>query len=144
MKTTILPLLKICATPIVVAIACAPANSGQRQTVATTDRAVVAVPVIDSARPDSAVVPYGGVVEVTLYGKWFIPGQPGHNTVNFAGTSLSSIAASADGQRIVFVVPDQISGSGGSPPIRLVGGAYPVSVQTPGGTSNTVTVRVYR
>ena len=124
-------------------IACTPASSRTRHTDATREIAG-APPVIDSVRPDSAVVPSGAVVEVTLYGSGFVPGQPGRNTVHFAGGSLTSIAASADGGRIVFVVPDQIIGSGGAPPIKLISGAYPISVQTAAGTSNIVTIRIYR
>ena len=103
-----------------------------------------AVPVIDSARPDSVLVPYGGVVEVTLHGSGFVPGQPGQNTVRFSSAALKSIQGSSDGRRIVFVIPDLLSSGGEAPPSRLQAGSYAVSVETASGTSNAVTIRVYR
>ena len=130
-------------TMALAAIACTPPQSRPNQS-QSHSQVTVTVPVIDSVHPDSVGVPYGGVVEVTLYGKGFVPGNPGMNTVNFAGASLSSIAGSADGGRIVFVIPDQISAGGESPPIRLASGSYPVSVKTAAGASNVVTIRVYR
>ena len=71
--------------------------------------AMQAVPVIDSVRPDSVALPYGGFVEVTLHGHGFIPGQPGKNTVHFNGAALKSIQGSPDGRRIVFGIPDLTS-----------------------------------
>jgi hypothetical protein len=128
---------------IAVAAHCAPAQSHPKQTDTARDLKVGA-PVIDSARPDSVVLPYGGVAEVTLHGSGFVPGQPGGNTVHFENATLNAIAGSADGQRIVFGVPDQISSGGEAPPMRLESGSYRVSVETPSGTSNAVAIRVYR
>jgi hypothetical protein len=101
-------------------------------------------PIIESARPDSVVLPYGGVVEVTLFGTGFVPGKPGQNTVHFNGTALKLVPASSDGREIVFAIPDMINRGGGAPPSALRSGSYSVSVGTPSGTSNAVTVRVYR
>lgn len=106
--------------------------------------AVLTTPVIDSARPDSVVVPFGGVVEVTLHGAGFLPGKPGQNTVTFGGTALRQIAASADGRRIVFVIPDVLSSGGAAPPMTLISGSYSLSVGNDSGTSNAVKIRVYR
>lgn len=102
------------------------------------------VPVIDSVRPDSVIVPYGGVVEVTLHGHGFIPGQPGKNTVRFNSAALKAIQGSADGRRIVFAIPDVIDSGGEAPPSRLQPGSHSVSVETSSGKSNVVTIRVYR
>jgi len=44
----------------------------------------------------------------------------------------------------VFVIPELISSAGGAPPSRLQAGSYAVSVETTSGTSNVVTIRVYR
>jgi hypothetical protein len=102
------------------------------------------VPVIDSVRPDSVIVPYGGVVEVTLHGSGFIPGQPGKNTVHFDNAALKSIQGSSDGRRIAFVIPDLIDKGGEAPPMRLQAGSHAVRVETTSGISNVVTIRVYR
>ena len=131
-----------CAT-MIVAAQCAPIKS--QPTLARAENAVPSgPPVIDSARPDSVLVPYGGVVEVTLFGTGFVPGKPGQNTVHFSSTALKLVPASSDGRQIVFAIPDMISRGGEAPPSALRPGSYSVSVETNSGTSNAVTVRVYR
>jgi hypothetical protein len=128
---------------ILAAARCAPVQSQPRQ-VPLEETVTAGAPVIDSARPDSVVLPYGGVVEVTLSGAGFIPGKPGQNTVHFNGTSLRLVPASPDGRRIVFAIPDRVSHGGEAPPSPLRAGSYGVSVETTSGTSNAVTIRVYR
>jgi len=128
---------------LIVADRCAPIKSQSRQIQA--DNAVISgPPVIQSARPDSVVLPYGGVVEVTLSGSGFVPGKPGQNTVHFNGTALKLVPASSDGRQIVFAIPDMISRGGEAPPSALRPGSYSVSVETTSGMSNAVTVRVFR
>lgn len=127
----------------IAAARCAPVQSQPKQVHA--DKAVTTgPPVIESARPDSVVLPYGGVVEVTLSGSGFVAGKPGQNTVHFNGTALTQVPASSDGRRIVFVIPDVVSSGGEAPPSALRPGSYNVSVETFSGTSNVVTIRVYR
>lgn len=133
----------------IVAARCAPIKSQSREVadnaVTPGNKAVASGrPVIESARPDSLVLPYGGVVEVTLLGTGFIPGKPGQNTVHFNGTALKLVPASSDGRQIVFAIPDMINSGGGAPPSALRAGRYAVSVETASGISNAVTVRVYR
>jgi hypothetical protein len=128
---------------MIVSAQCAPIKSQPKQE--QTDNAVISgAPVIESARPDSVVLPYGGVVEVTLSGTGFVPGKPGQNTVHFNGTALRLVAASSDGRQIVFAIPDMISSGGEAPPSALRPGSYRVSVETTSGPSNAVTVRVFR
>jgi hypothetical protein len=128
---------------MIVAARCAPIKSQPSQ--AQTENAVTSgPPVIESARPDSVLVPYGGVVEVTLFGSGFVPGKPGQNTVHFNNTALKLVPASSDGRQIVFVIPDMVSRGGEAPPSALRPGSYNVSVETNSGTSNAVTVRVFR
>ena len=122
---------------------CAPTQSQPKQ-VPVDKTVTVGPPVIDSARPDSVVLPYGGVVEVTLSGAGFAPGKSGQNTVHFDRTSLRQVPASDDGRRIVFAIPDRVSLGGSTPPSTLRAGSYSVSVETTSGTSNAVTIRVYR
>lgn len=139
------PVAALCPTALVfVVLACAPVQSSRKSTTHSSNEIAVTVPVIDSAHPDSVVVPYGSAVEVVLYGKGFVPGQPGRNTVHFERAALTAVAGSADGARITFVIPDQINRGTEAPPVRLESGSYPVSVETSAGTSNVVTVRVYR
>ena len=127
----------------IVAARCAPIKSQTRETQA--ENAVASgPPLIESASPDSVVLPYGGVVEVTLLGTGFIPGKPGQNTVHFSNTALKLVPASSDGRQIVFAIPDMISRGGEAPPSALRPGSYSVSVETNSGTSNAVTVRVFR
>ena len=133
----------------IVAARCAPIQSQSRDVadngVTPGNNAVTSGrPVIELARPDSLVLPYGGVVEVTLFGTGFTPGKPGQNTVHFNGTALKMVPASSDGRQIVFAIPDMISRGGEAPPSALRAGSYSVSVETTSGTSNAVTVRVYR
>ena len=132
----------VAATSVGVA-RCAPVQSQSRQ-VPGDKTVTLGHAVIDSARPDSLVLPYGGVVEVTLYGAGFVPGKPGQNTVHFNGTSLRQVPASSDGRQIVFAIPDRIRSGGEAPPSMLRAGSYSVSVETTAGTSNAVTIRVYR
>jgi hypothetical protein len=122
---------------------CTPAQSRSTPVHSVGDASQTA-PVIDSVRPDSVIVPYGGVVEVTLHGSGFIPGQPGKNTVHFDNAALKSIQGSSDGRRIAFVIPELINSGGEAPPMRLQPGSYAVSVETTSGISNVVTIRVYR
>lgn len=128
---------------IIVAARCVPIKSQTRQ--AQAENAVASgPPVIESARPDSVALPYGGVVEVTLFGTGFVPGKPGQNTVHFSNTALKLIPASSDGRQIIFAIPDMISRGGEAPPSALRPGSYDVSVETNSGMSNAVTVRVFR
>jgi hypothetical protein len=122
---------------------CTPAQSRSTPSHTVGDAAQT-VPVLDSVRPDSVIVPYGGVVEVTLHGSGFIPGQPGKNTVHFDNAALKSIQGSSDGRRIAFVIPELIDSGGEAPPMRLQAGSYAVRVETTSGISNVVTIRVYR
>lgn len=122
---------------------CAPVQS-QPKEVRAQKVITTSAPVIDSARPDSVVLPYGGVVEVTLSGSGFVPGKPGKNTVHFNGMAMPQVPASSDGRQIVFAIPEMINRGGGAPPSNLAAGAYTVSVETTSGKSNAVTIRVYR
>jgi hypothetical protein len=143
MRLVSVALSALAVATTIVAARCAPINSQPSQVQA--DNAVTSgPPVIESARPDSVVLPYGGVVEVTLLGTGFVPGKPGQNTVHFNGTALKVVPASSDGRQIVFAIPDMINSGGGAPPSALRAGSYRVRVETISGTSNAVTVRVYR
>lgn len=122
---------------------CAPVQS-QPSEIHAEKTITTSLPVIESARPDSVVLPYGGVVQVTLSGSGFIPGKPGQNIVHFDGMAMPQVPATSDGRQIVFAIPETLSRGGGAPPSTLAPGSYTVSVETTSGRSNGVTVRVYR
>lgn len=128
---------------ILAAAKCAPVQQ-QPKKVSVEKTVTTSLPVIESARPDSVVLPYGGVVEVTLSGSGFVPGKPGKNTVHFNGMAMPQVPATSDGRQIVFAIPQTIIRGGGAPPSTLAAGSYTVSVETTSGRSNAVKIRVYR
>ena len=128
---------------ILAADKCTPVQQ-QPKEVRAEKTVTTSLPVIESARPDSVVLPYGGVVEVTLSGSGFVPGKPGKNTVHFNGMAMPQVPATSDGRQIVFAIPETITRGGGSPPSTLAAGSYTVSVETTSGRSNAVKIRVYR
>lgn len=143
MKPTRILISVLAIAMVIVAARCAPMQSQTRQSEAENN-VVGASPVLESVMPDSVTLPSGGTAQITLTGTGFIPGEPGRNTVRFNGAVFRSVAASSDGRQIVFNIPDVISRGGGAPPSTLSAGSYGVSVETSAGTSNTVSVRVYR
>jgi hypothetical protein len=144
MKPTRILMSALAIATAIVAARCAPVQSQSRRTDAENAVVGASSPVLESVLPDSVVLPSGGTARVTLTGTGFIPGEPGRNTVHFNGAVFRSVSASSDGRQIVFDIPDVISRGGGAPPSTLSAGSYDVSVETTGGTSNAVAVRVYR
>jgi hypothetical protein len=134
------------ALSVMCAVAATSCAAAQPRSVADRSNVEIAstLPVIDSVRPDSVSLPYGGVAEVTIFGKGFLPGDPGRNRVHFDRATINAIRASSDGNRIVFAVPDQLASGGEAPPRRLQPGRYDVGVETAAGLSNLVSMRVYR
>ena len=103
-----------------------------------------AEPHIEVVRPDSVVVPRGAVVEVIIVGRGFAPGRPGLNAIDFSGMTVANVPANAEGTEMRFVIPEALPSGGEAPPMPLLAGPYTVRVTTAAGTSNTVTIRVYR
>ena len=101
-------------------------------------------PHIDAVRPDSVLLPRGGFVDIAIVGRGFAAGMPGSNTIEFAGTTITSVAADAAGTSIRFAVPDMISSGGEAPPVRVEAGSYSIRIRTAAGVSNAMTVRIYR
>jgi len=127
---------------ILAAVACHHTAQGQ-QPAPDRDADGDNTPTIESIRPDSVVVPRGAVVEVIVRGRGFAPGAPGHNTIQLDGVRLTDVPANATGTELRFVVPDVVAG-GEAPPRPLDTGTYSVRVATQRGTSNAVTIRVFR
>lgn len=101
-------------------------------------------PVLERIAPDSIRMSSGAVVEVTIIGTGFTRGDPGENTVHFAGAAIRRVRANDAGTRIVLTVPDAIDSGGGAPPMPVTAGDYPVQVETAMGRSNVVMLRVFR
>ena len=101
-------------------------------------------PMLAALTPDSVHVSPGAVIEVTIAGTGFRAGDPGENTVHFGTAVLRKVRANASGTRIVFALPDAMDSGGEAPPSPLITGGYPVQVETPGGRSNVLTLRVFR
>jgi hypothetical protein len=132
----------LAAAIAVAASECRRSSSGTGQPAAAVDTANAA-PAIDSVRPDSAIVPRGAVVEVTIRGHGFAPGQPGMNTIHFGTVTLTHVPANGAGTELRFVIPDAIA-TGEAPPIPLQTGTYVLRVATQRGLSNPMTIRVFR
>jgi len=66
------------------------------------------------------------------------------NTIEFAGMSIVKVPATTAGDTIRFVIPESVTRGGESPPIALETGAYSLRVATAAGSSNVLTIRVYR
>lgn len=101
-------------------------------------------PHIDRVRPDSVLVPRDNMVQVTIIGRRFAPGQPGMNTIQFAGTSITNVPANSNGTEIRFAIPDAIPSGSGAPPLHLETGTYTVRITTAAGTSNPMPIRIFR
>ena len=114
-----------------------------RTSPAARDADTAAAPTIESIRPDSVVVPRGAVVEVVVLGRGFVPGPVGFNTIQFDGVRLTDVPANAAGTELRFAVPDVVVG-GEAPPRPLETGTYSLRVATQRGTSNSMTIRVFR
>lgn len=101
-------------------------------------------PHIDRIRPDSIVVAGGALVDVAVLGRGFAPGNPGMNTVEFEGMLMSNVAANATGTEVRFTIPQAIVRPGEAPPRSLDPGDYRVRIVTARGTSNPITIHIYR
>jgi hypothetical protein len=93
---------------------------------------------------DSVVVPRGGFGELVVYGRGFMAGRPGRNTVTFGGAAFNQVPASDDGRTLRFTIPDALPTGGEAQPAPLMSGAYTITVSTPATTSNVKTITIIR
>ncbi|MEO7454623.1 MAG: hypothetical protein ABIY52_00080 [Gemmatimonadaceae bacterium] len=107
-------------------------------------RADDGAPVLAGMSPDSVQLVPGAVVEVTLTGSAFHAGDAAENIVHFGHGAMRHVRANDAGTRIVFTIPDVIDSGGEAPPMPLATGDYAVRVETPGGRSNALVMRVFR
>lgn len=97
-------------------------------------------PVLAAIVPDSVRLAPNTVSEIALRGSGFSPS--GTNTVRVGPVVLGSVSANATGTEIRVVVPTRYSTNNEAPPRPLFPGAYPVTVETGGKTSNSVLLKV--
>jgi hypothetical protein len=108
----------------------------------STPSSAGANPILVRLLPD--VVPLdslqrGAVVKIEIQGCRF---DRAHNIVRLAGSSVAEVPSASDETRIVFSLPVQLNTGGEVAPRRLGPGSYSLSVVTPAGTSNSLTLVV--
>ena len=69
--------------------------------------------------------------------------MPAGNAVGFGPVTIRDLP-SVDGARITFSIPKLTPSKGEVPPMVLAEGAYPVTVTTSSGTSNSLIFRLTR
>jgi hypothetical protein len=133
------------AASVILAAGCTPkvSTGSARTSTSTAASSQASAPRIERLVPDSASVLGGRLVEVTIRGTGFAPGQPGTNTVDFSGMKLTSMSANAAGTEIRFMVPDRLVLGGEAPPQPVRRGSYEVRVITSAGTSNMAVFRIF-
>ena len=87
--------------------------------------------------PDSVRIVTGNVTEIELQGTNL---DVAANIVRIGPIELRQIRSTSSGMRITVAIPDAIPSGGEAPPALWLGGRYPVSIQTPAGTSDTLTI----
>ncbi len=89
--------------------------------------------------PDSVRLITGNVTEVELRGSSF---DATANTVRVGSVEVTPVRSSANGTRILFVIPDHVASGGEAPPARWMSGRYPVTVRTALGISDTLMLAI--
>lgn len=100
---------------------------------------VTSRPRLTALVPDSIRLIAGNVMEVELRGSNF---DATANAVRVGSVEVASVKSTANGTRIVFVIPDHMASGGEAPPARWIGGRYPVTVRTALGTSDTLMLAI--
>lgn len=130
-------------TWIMVATAVGAPASGSAPPSSTTvaQSAVPAKPpaLVDIA-PASAPAGEAYPVTLTIRGSGFMPTG---NVVDIGPVTIPDVPSAEPG-RITVRVPKSLPSKAEAPPLVLIAGEYPVTVTTPGGTSNALTFRLTR
>ncbi len=108
--------------------------------------APTATPHLTSLAPTSIALGKGAVPTLVLTGSGFVPGAhgafgAGGNTIRVGPATFDSVAANDVGTSIRFALPlNYTDTTAKGRPQSFTPGAYPVSVVTPKGTSNSLTL----
>lgn len=103
-------------------------------------------PTLTSLAPLTIALGKGEVTTLTLTGSGFVPGArgafgSGGNTIRVGAATIDSVAANDDGTTIRFALPlNYTDTTARGRPQSFTPGQYPVSVVTPKGTSNSLTL----
>lgn len=93
--------------------------------------------------PDSVQLIAGNVTEVELRGTGFDTSRTApQNVVRVGLLELRQVPSRANGTVIRVAIPEAVPSSGEAPPARWIGGRYPVTVSTPAGTSDTLSLTI--
>jgi hypothetical protein len=100
-------------------------------------------PRLTSLAPDSVQLLPGNVTEVDLRGSGFDTSRTAPlNIVRIGSLVLRAVRSSARGTLISVAVPALVPSGGEAPSAPWMGGRYPVTVTTPRGTSDTLTLAI--
>lgn len=100
-------------------------------------------PRLTALAPDTVSLIPGNVTEVDLRGSGFDSNRIApQNTVRIGALVLRAVPSTANGTRIRVAIPDAVPSGGEAPPAPWSTGRYPVSVSTPGGTSDTILLSI--
>jgi hypothetical protein len=94
------------------------------------------IEIVPASGPAGAAYP----LQATIRGTGFMPAG---NVVEFGPVTIRDLS-SVDGARITFGVPKLVPSRSEVPPMILSEGAYPVTVTTSSGTSNSLIFRLTR
>lgn len=133
-----------------VGVACTPPSARTRGDEASAAaNADPAVPILRAITPDTIRLGPGEATTLTLTGSGFIPGPSsdgrgfarGSNTLHVGPAAFDLLEANTAGTTIRFALPlTYIDTSNPTRPSTFVPGDFPVSVTTPHGTSNALTL----
>ncbi|MEP7344155.1 MAG: hypothetical protein ABI877_02755 [Gemmatimonadaceae bacterium] len=106
-----------------------------------------APPTLVRVAPDTIDIGQGAIPTLSLTGRDFVPGGQGGfgtgggNVVRVGALQLTGIPADSAGTTIRFMLPLRYNDSTlSNRPAAFIPGQYPVSVTTPRGTSNALTL----
>jgi len=110
------------------------------------DAAATSAPRLDRIAPDTIALGRGEVPTLVLTGTGFVPGPQGGfatgaNEVRVGRASVQGVGADSSGTSLRFALPlSYTDTTSKGRPSSFSPGSYPVSVVTPRGTSNTLTL----
>lgn len=100
-------------------------------------------PRLSAIAPDSVQILAGNVTEVDLRGSGFDTSRSApQNLVRVGSLVLRAVPSSVKGTVIRIAIPDAVPGGGEAPPAPWMSGRYPVTISTPNGTSDTLTLAI--